>query len=117
MKSIFSRIATKVGMPSGLRELEIVRRFRKTDKKAEKEEEKEEEEMEQGNEAVSNPSDEEEESEVVDILIKMKNHLKITRINSALQGEYQTLRHINRMLCSNPLRPEDIRLFLLTKSS
>jgi hypothetical protein len=31
-------------------------------------------------------SDEEEESEVVDILIKMGDHLKITKINSSLQG-------------------------------
>ena len=47
----------------------------------------------------------------------MKNHLQLTKINSALQGQYQTLKHINHILCSNPVNTEQIRVFLLTKSS
>lgn len=61
-------------------------------------------------------SDEEEESEVVDILIKMGDHLKITKINTSLQGEYRTLCHINHMLCENPIDTPNIQKFLLTKS-
>ena len=106
MKAIFNRIISKVHSSTAPNhpEVEEARRERKMRGK--------EDEM------TSMPSDEEEEeSEVVDILIKMKNTLKITRINSSLQGEYQTLRHINRMLCSNPLKSGEIRTFLLAKSS
>ena len=67
--------------------------------------------------AISLASEEEEESEVVDILIKMKEHLKITKINTSLQGEYRTLCLINHMLCENPIKVSNIQKFLLTKTS
>ena len=108
MKGIFDRIVNKVNQGTmSFRELEIAKKLKRSFRK----------EDQQGAETGSNASEEEEESEVVDILIKMKDHLRITRVNSALQGEYQTLRHVNKMLCENPLKAEEIRLFLLTKSS
>ena len=33
----------------------------------------------------------------------MGDHLKISRINRDLQGEYLTIRHINHMLCQDTI--------------
>lgn len=61
-------------------------------------------------------SDQEEEEEIVNSLIKMSDHLKITKINRELQGEYLTLCHINHILCEDIISVREIKLFLRSKS-
>jgi hypothetical protein len=47
----------------------------------------------------------------------MADHLKISRITKELQGEYITLRHVNKMLCQEIIDFKEIKIFLRSKSS
>jgi hypothetical protein len=47
----------------------------------------------------------------------MSDHMRISRINRDLQGEYLTLRHVNHMLVQDLIDIHEIKAFLANKSS
>lgn len=47
----------------------------------------------------------------------MADHLRISRINRELQGEYLTLRHVNHMLVQEAIDVHAVKAFLANKSS
>lgn len=53
---------------------------------------------------------------MVDTLIRMTNHIHITRKNQELQGEYATLCHINRLVGEDYVEAWAVRQYLVTKS-
>lgn len=60
--------------------------------------------------------DSQEEEEILNTLINMADHMKISKINRELQGEYLTLCHINHMLCQDIIDVNQIKAFLRNKS-
>lgn len=47
----------------------------------------------------------------------MADHMRISKINRELQGEYLTLRHVNHILCQDYIDVHEIKAFLRNKSS